>query len=64
MAQYTGGGGLPDMDYDQQLQQQSNFSNHQVDENLPLEYRDDYKFKNGAVYKGQWKGTVRHGRGT
>ena len=52
------------MDYDQQLQQQSNFSNHQVDENLPLEYRDDYKFKNGAVYKGQWKGTVRHGRGT
>ena len=62
MGQYaSGGGGVHEMDYENQ---QQNFSNHQVDENLPLEYRDDYKFKNGAVYKGQWKGTVRHGRGT
>lgn len=25
-------------------------------EDLPLEYREEYKFKNGAIYKGQWKG--------
>ena len=29
-----------------------------------LEERDEYVFKNGARYKGQWKGNVRHGYGT
>ena len=28
-----------------------------------VEERDEYYFKNGAVYKGQWRGTVRHGFG-
>ena len=27
--------------------------NHEVNEHLPLEYRDEYKLKNGAIYKGQ-----------
>ena len=33
------------------------------DENGQIEYRDEFKFKNGAVYKGQWKGQMRHGQG-
>ena len=44
-------------------QEGTNDFNQQNNENLPLEYRDEYKFKNGAIYKGQWRGTVRHGRG-
>lgn len=32
-------------------------------EDLPLEMREEYRFKNGAIYKGQWKGTMRHGYG-
>lgn len=35
----------------------------EYNEDMPLEYRDEYKFKNGAIYKGQWKGSVRHGYG-
>ena len=33
------------------------------DDGAPVEERDAYTFKNGAVYKGQWKGTMRHGFG-
>lgn len=40
----------------------SNNNNNNFDD-LPLENREEYKFKNGAVYKGQWKGEVRHGFG-
>lgn len=28
-----------------------------------LEYRPEFVFENGAVYKGQWKDTYRHGYG-
>ena len=28
-----------------------------------VEERDEYYFKNGAIYKGQWRGNVRHGFG-
>lgn len=28
-----------------------------------LEYRPEFVFENGAVYKGQWKETYRHGYG-
>ena len=30
---------------------------------MPLEERT-HKYKSGAVYKGQWKGGMRHGKGT
>ncbi len=29
-----------------------------------LEYKENYKFPNGAVYTGQWKNGMRHGYGT
>jgi hypothetical protein len=35
----------------------------EVDETAVLEDRPEFVFKNGAVYKGQWKGSVRHGYG-
>ena len=44
-----------ELDYDQQTYDNS--------ENMPLEFRDEYRFKNGAIYKGQWRGAARHGRG-
>ena len=32
-------------------------------EDAPLETKE-YKYKTGAVYKGQWRGGLRHGAGT
>ena len=26
------------------------------DASAPIEYREEFRFKNGAVYRGQWKG--------
>ena len=28
-----------------------------------IEQRNDVVFKNGAVYRGQWMGTLKHGHG-
>ena len=33
------------------------------DDNTGIEERDEFMFENGARYKGQWKGSVRHGYG-
>jgi len=30
----------------------------------PLEWKEEHKFTNGAVYKGYWKNGMRHGEGT
>lgn len=42
----------------------ANDENEVYDDNMPVEYREEYRFKNGAIYRGQWKGTMRHGHGT
>jgi hypothetical protein len=42
---------------------EENNNNEEYNESLPVEEREQYRFKNGAIYKGQWKGTMRHGFG-
>ena len=29
-----------------------------------IEYKEEHKFANGAIYKGYWKDQMRHGEGT
>lgn len=29
-----------------------------------LEYKEEHRFSNGAIYKGYWKNNMRHGEGT
>ena len=29
-----------------------------------LEYKQEHRFPNGAIYKGGWKNAMRHGEGT
>lgn len=43
-------------------QLQENYSSEEEDQGS-LEDRPEFKFKNGAVYIGQWKGKERHGLG-
>ena len=40
-----------------------NLNGQEIDDLTGVEERPEYVFKNGAKYRGQWKGEHRHGRG-
>jgi hypothetical protein len=49
---------LPNINYDE-----DDIMKKLVRDNADLQYREEFVFENGAVYKGQWKGDNRHGYG-